>query len=214
MYAARANGNVAPDFILDPSNSDATPGPFGVAVDDTDKVYAVNRYGFTQTPSGNIMVYAPNPSAGSLPIATIQGPQTGLSLPTHVAFDRTDNLYVENDGLSSAQYGFTVYSAGANGDAKPIKTIVPTNGKFSCNGYSYVAASGIAVDDAGFIYSSLKGSSPNLKGCQVLVYPPGMSGPVAPVRTISGNRTELYFILDIALHRLGHRSMRLATQHF
>jgi hypothetical protein len=79
-------------------------------------------YGATwtvDTAANSITEYAPSASGAATPVATVSGPDTGLSGPAGVAVGPTGTVYVANTLANS----ITVYDAGSNGDATPAATI-------------------------------------------------------------------------------------------
>jgi hypothetical protein len=199
VYAANANGNVAPLFVLDAGNPGAGPAPSDVTFDTSGDLFVVNSLGGTQSPGtvggpGSIFEYAANPVAGATPIAEISGTATQLGDPRRATVDATGNLYVEN---SSPSYGdFTVYAAGSNGNVAPERTFKPPSA-ISCGGQTFSAGNGVALDTAGEVYSGLLGLP---AGCGAVVYPAGANGTVSPTRQISGNLTGFNEVEDVAIH--------------
>lgn len=90
-----------------------------LALDSSGNVYAANEY------ANSITVYGPSANGDVVPDRTISGPDTGISSPRGVALDRFGNIYVLNAASGVDDGTITVYAAGANGDAKPVRTISP-----------------------------------------------------------------------------------------
>jgi hypothetical protein len=75
MYAAGANGNVAPNETIEGAMTQLyLPG--GIAVDGSDRIYATNRSSVS-----SITVYAAGSNGNAAPINTIKGAKTGLDGP-------------------------------------------------------------------------------------------------------------------------------------
>lgn len=66
-----------------------------------------------------ITVYDDNADGDAAPIASIQGPSTGLDGIADIVLDSLGNLYVAN----AASSVITVYAPSADGDAAPIRSI-------------------------------------------------------------------------------------------
>ncbi len=112
VYAAGANGNVAPLQNITGANT----GMYGatyVAVDATNKIYVTNDYASTVT------VYAAGATGNVAPIATIAGANTGIRSPGGIAVDAAGNIYVAEQSTSS----ILVFAPGATGNVAPIRTI-------------------------------------------------------------------------------------------
>ena len=94
-----------------------------------------------------------------------------------VAVDASANVYVTDAGSSTVQ----VFHFNANGSAvAPFRTISSAAMK---NPY------GVAVDGSGNVFVTAQGSSS--AGGSVLEFSPTQSGPVTPIRTITGAATRL-----------------------
>ncbi|MBV8172032.1 MAG: hypothetical protein JO219_08890 [Candidatus Eremiobacteraeota bacterium] len=118
-----------------------------------------------------------------VPARMIKGSSTGLLWPSGLAVDQSGTLFVANDGdlATGGQDSLTVYAPNANGDAKPLRTIAgPLTGLTRPNG--------VAVDASGALYvanTGVSGSGESVVGQdRVLIFAPGASGDVAPVRFI------------------------------
>ena len=110
------------------------------------------------------------------PEAVIEGPATGLNSPSDVALDGNGNIFVVNRGSLNPNIqdaSITVYSAGAGGNAVPIRAIGP--GGRNAN---LVDPIGIAVDARGRIFL--------LQGGSLKTFAAGANGDPAPEQTISG----------------------------
>lgn len=152
VYAANANGNVAPIAVIGGSNT-MLASPTGIALDASGKIYVLNDL---ENRKGSITVYPPlETSTGVLnetPIATIAGSKTLLHNPAGIALDLTGDIYVASESgrrfrpHQSYDGGrVTVYSAGSNGNVAPIATISGTG-----TGLAYPVS--VALDSAHNIY--------------------------------------------------------------
>jgi hypothetical protein len=126
VYAEGATGNVAPIQMISGSST-GIAGPTGVGLDSKGNIY-VSSESETSGPDCCVTVYSKNATGNVAPIRTISGSNTGLDFPYSIALDSKNNIYVVNyaTGNSSSE-SITVYAAGANGNAKPIRTISGSN---------------------------------------------------------------------------------------
>lgn len=104
-----------------------------------------------------------------------------MGIPQSLAIDSAGNLYVLN-GITVGT-SITVYSPGASGDVAPIRTVT---GLIQPPG-EVGNLRGITIDSLGNLYLS-KDSPGTIK-----VYPPGADGSVAPIRTISGGSSGVFY---------------------
>jgi sugar lactone lactonase YvrE len=137
VYAAGANGNVAPIRTITGSNTGLFY-PIGVALDSKAKTYVTNSNGQSVT------VFAAGANGDVAPIRTISGSNTGLFYPLGIAVGGTGKTYVANSSGGSV----TVYAPGANGNVTPIQTITGSNTGLN-------QPQGIALDAAGKIYVTI-----------------------------------------------------------
>jgi hypothetical protein len=112
VFAAGANGNVAPAAIINPNTEF---GALGVGPDGT--VYVV-------APGDKILVFSPGASGSVAPTAIIQGAHTKLAGPSSIAIGSDGNIYVTNGGAS--QPSVNIYPQGANGDTAPLAVLAGT----------------------------------------------------------------------------------------
>ncbi len=147
----------------------------------TSTIYVANFGGNTVTE------YSLGSNGDQKPIATIGGPDTGLSGPSGLALDPRGDLYVANLGADS----ITVYPPGASGDQTPIATISGPDTGLS-------DPIGLAVSPVGDLYVANFGES------SISVYPPGANGDQTPKATISGMLTSLNQPLGITFDSRGN----------
>jgi hypothetical protein len=81
VYASGARGNVAPVQTISGSNTELN-GPISVAVAEGN-IYVLNA-AFASIQNASITVYAAGASGNVAPIQTIEGSETGLSLPGQI----------------------------------------------------------------------------------------------------------------------------------
>ena len=144
-----------------------SPVAFG-AIGNSGALYVANQIG------NSVTVYAAGSAGNVAPIATIQGSNTGLSVPHGIAIDGSGNLHVVNSGTNTV----TTFSLGANGNVTPLRTI-------SGASTGLTSALAIATDIAGNLYVT------NQHHDNIVVFAAGANGNVAPMRTISGANTGL-----------------------
>jgi hypothetical protein len=143
----------------------------------------------------NVTVYAPNPigSLNELPVAQINGTNTGLNGVTGVAVDASGRIYVANKFGGSGSGSVTVYAANPSGtlNEAPIATITGAN--TGLNG-----PTSIALDASGKIYVTSYAAS-------VTVYSANPSGTLneGPLATIAGGNTQLTSPYGIAVDAAG-----------
>jgi hypothetical protein len=183
VYAPSANGNAAPIRTISGSNTQLTY-PNGPELDASGELYVADRIGAVE-------VYANGANGNVAPIRRIAGGNTRLDIPFDVAVDGAGELYVANSrfcprGHCSGADLVTVYAAGANGNATPIRTISGSNTGLNLSG-------SIALDALGEINVA------NLGGQSVTVYAKGANGNVAPIRTIAGSMTGFSGPVSVAL---------------
>jgi hypothetical protein len=191
VYAAGANGNVAPIRTISGSNT-VLDFPEGVALDAGLNLYVTT---FVGGPSGlgSVNVYAAGANGDVAPIGIITGSHTLLHGAVGIALGPRGGIYVMNyDSRSRPAPGrVTVYAAGANGDVAPVRTIGGSNtGLFG--------SLGLARDAGGNIDAVNQEGGPSRVG-SVTVYAAGANGNVAPIQTISGSQTLLMHPAGIAV---------------
>ncbi|MGA8576843.1 MAG: hypothetical protein WB609_14305 [Candidatus Cybelea sp.] len=191
VYPAGSSGNVTPIATISGTNTGLL-NPFGIALDSSDRIYVANGLN-TTTPS--VTVYAPGSNGNVAPIATIAGPNTGLADPSGIALDPTGRIYVGNENSPSFNGIVTVYAAGANGNAAPIRTIAGPSTGFA-NGVYGVAwrNNRIFVTSGNSTISS-----------QIGIFPQNSNGNVAPTRSIVGSITQLNSPVGIAVGPTNNR---------
>jgi hypothetical protein len=120
IFAPSSNGNVAPIRTISGEHT-LMYEPSAIALDSAGELYVAN---YAVSPTGSVTVYAPGLSGNIAPIRSIYGPNTGIDLPTGIALDPSDNVYVANRDSEVGRGKLTAYTAGASGDVAPIQTIL------------------------------------------------------------------------------------------
>ncbi len=181
VFAAGANGNVKPIRTIEGSAT-RLDNAKGLAVDKAANLYVANSgtQGGGKNQSMRVTVYAPGANGNVAPIRAIEGPDTGLDTSMFLGIDATDNLYVANLGQSTGVTTVTVYPPGANGNARPLRTLMGPNMKGSGN-----IGNALAVDAAGNVYMT------DFNGSGISIYGAGATGNRPALRTILGSSTQL-----------------------
>ena len=126
--------------------------------------------------TNRIDVFAAGTNGNVAPIRTISGSHTRLNGPRDVVVDSAGNVFASNQQSNT----ITVYGPGASGNAAPIRTISGSNTGLSQNDDMFLAADGTLY--VGNFVIGVSGFPPS-----VVVFAPGASGNVAPIRTISSS---------------------------
>jgi hypothetical protein len=192
VYKAGADGNVAPIRTITGKKTQLC-SPTGIAVASTGEIYVDNAPGLCGTYAVREFKKGANGNAAP---RSIVGPNTALSSPVAVALYEKD-LYVVNQG-NVAPVALLGFKADAKGNTPPVSDV--TGG----NAFYYGYADGVAVSSAksnkGIAYVASHGyfikqwgcsDYPSLSGGQVLGFPFGATGNVAPTVNIQGSSTGL-----------------------
>lgn len=196
IYPLGSNGDVAPIASID-GGATGLSGPASIALDPRGNIYVLNREG-NPSPFGTITVYPPGSNGNVDPIATIEGPNTGLKSVKAIAVDSAGRIYAANMESTFGCYAnITVYHALSNGNVNPVATI--------CGDDTHVAnPAGVAVDSSRNIYTTSVGGGGHLNSVEILIFPPGSNGDSPPIRTITGPNTGLTSPSAIALDSQGN----------
>jgi hypothetical protein len=135
--------------------------------------------------AASITEYTLHASGDALPVRMIHGPHTGLGNVRDVAVDPSGYIYGVN---LSGPDNINVFAPGANGDATPVRQIGGLKTMLS-------DPLAIALDAQGYLYvaNQTEGGPPD---ASILVFPPGASGNVAPVRQIFGAGEAIKLAVD------------------
>lgn len=161
-------------------------------------IYVTNNSGPGQHPHDDkVLAFALDAHGNAAPIAQIAGAKARLPYPRAVALDQSRNVYVSNYTPLQKLKNIDVFAAGASGNAAPLRTIAGAATQLHAPG-------ALSVDDSGDIYSldqyaAGSGCFDPTHGCwAVNAYAAGVGGNVAPVRSIRGPATKLYYAYGIA----------------
>jgi hypothetical protein len=140
VYPLGSNGDVAPIASID-GGATGLSGPASIALDPRGNIYVLNREG-KPSPFGTITVYPPGSNGNVDPIATLEGPNTGLKSVKAIAVDSAGRIYAANMESAFGCYAnITVYHALSDGNVNPVATI--------CGDDTHVAnPAGVAVDSS------------------------------------------------------------------
>jgi 6-phosphogluconolactonase (cycloisomerase 2 family) len=185
VFAAGANGNVAPIRTISGSNTNLND-PTGIALDASGNIYvasAVNK---------SIDVYAAGANGNVTPVRVISGTATQLLDPVAIVLNGS-NIYVSNFGSGTNAFNgsVTAYAADANGNVAPTQTI--SNPKAHL-----IWPEGIALDAGGNIHVA-NNASTNFRYGYVNVYAAGANGHVKPTSKLKGKKTKLSFPTGVAI---------------
>ena len=146
-------------------------GPSAIAMSPRGELYAAGEIGYPKCHHG--VEFFARGAYGNVPaLGRIFGPSTGFTRPNGVALDRQGNIYVA-DQNGPYQGSVKIFAAGTRGNVAPIATISGPDTMIE-GGYEPLY---VAVDAAGEIFVGQTGST----GVQVLKFPPGANGDVAPI---------------------------------
>ncbi|MGB8518548.1 MAG: hypothetical protein WCD38_00115 [Candidatus Tumulicola sp.] len=161
--------------------------PYGLAADNLGGVYVTNDYYKFKS----VDFFEAGAHGNVFPKRLTKGFKTGLQAPTGIALSgepplAQKEMYVTNNTSNSV----TTYLAKANGNVSPIGTL---EGSYT----GLAGPLGIAVSHsgatAGMTYVANSGAN------NVLIFAAGATGNVAPVTTIGGTNTGLYYPSGVAL---------------
>jgi hypothetical protein len=126
VYAAGANGNVAPVRTITGSNT-RLHGPVGIALGRQGGIYVVNYDSPNRPAPGSVTVYPAGTNGNVAPLRTISGSNTGLFGSLGIARDGSGIHVVNQQGGIGRLGSVTAYATGANGNVAPIQTISGPN---------------------------------------------------------------------------------------
>jgi sugar lactone lactonase YvrE len=134
----------------------------------------------TATPTAPTPTPSPTPTPVNIaPTTTISGSATGITRPTGIALDASNNIYVVDQGNGATiPPSILLFSASATGDIAPTCKITGSSTKL-------FAPTGIAVDSSGNIYIADQSPTSSTKGFVYVYKGSGCTGTqnVAPIRT-------------------------------
>ena len=171
-FARLANGNVAPDRIIEGQQTNLSRTMHGLAYDDVHDEIIV-----PVALSGAILVFRGGAVGNEPPIRVIQGPDTGLIRPHTANIDPVSGEILAGD--PSAR-GVLIFDRLANGNAKPKRVISGPKTQFR----EIVGVASDTKNNAILVASRAPGG-PN----GIFVFDRLAEGDVAPKRSISGPQT-------------------------
>jgi hypothetical protein len=171
-FARLANGNVAPDRILEGQNTNLSRTMHGLAYDELHDEIVV-----PVALSGAVLVFRGGATGDEAPLRVIQGSKTGMIRPQTVEVDPVHNEIVAADSSSRA---ILVYDRMGNGNVEPLRKIGGSKTMFR-------DIIGIAVDPARNLIIASTRSTDGFSG--ILIFDRMANGNVAPLRKIGGPLT-------------------------
>jgi hypothetical protein len=167
-----ANGNVAPDRIIEGQNTNLSRTMHGLAYDEVHDEIVV-----PVALSGAVLTFRGGASGDEPPLRVIQGARTGMIRPQTVEVDPINNEIVAADSSSRA---ILVYDRMANGDVEPLRKIGGSKTLFR-------DIIGIAIDAKANVIVASTRSTDGFSG--ILIFDRMANGDVPPLRKIGGNMT-------------------------
>jgi sugar lactone lactonase YvrE len=155
---------------------------------------AVGTFYYVANSNANTLTAYPlNANGNAAPARTVSGGLTTLNLMTSITSDTSGDLYVANAATSVA-----VFAPRPNGNVAPIRTLAGPN-------TGILGAADLALDPQGDLYVANCGSCMGFGGAEaVLVFAPGASGNVAPIREITGPQTGLFGTTAVGVDGAGN----------
>jgi hypothetical protein len=186
IFSSAATGDVAPSEVVITRRAHLNIS-LGIAVDDADNLYLTSGEGPPETQS--LAVYAAGSTGDAKPVRVINGSNTGLSNPDAVAVDTDGTTYVANVSGGSGQGSVTAFTAGADGNVAPVRTILGAKGQ---NGIFYPAS--VALDKGSNLYVLAAAKH----GEEVDVFDPTAVGYAQPLRRVVTGMSSIGIALDTA----------------
>ena len=168
VFSANANGSDAPVRYIQWDGGEQAPvSPGYIAVDGNDNLYVQNGL--------SIAVFGPEVTGPAVPSRVISGPHTQLAGLGRMTTDIHGNLYVTTSGGALGTVGVLEFTADANGDAAPLRSV-------SSNMSNFDGFLGVAVDSSGLIY--IRATDPYCGA--IFVFAADASGSTTPLRVLGG----------------------------
>jgi hypothetical protein len=171
-FARLANGNVAPDRIIEGQDTNLSRTMHGLAYDPVNDEIIV-----PVALSGAILVFRGGAVGNEPPVRVIQGPNTGLIRPHTANVDPDSGEILAGDPSGRA---VLIFDRLANGDAKPKRVI-----SGSKTGFREIVGVASDTKNNAIVVASRTVGGPN----GLFVFNRLDNGDVAPKRTISGPLT-------------------------
>ena len=226
IFAADANGNVAPSGTI-PSGSTTQIGvPESVVIDPNNNIWVSSIGSGTSTSVDGVLEFAAGTSGSVAPIRTIYGAATKLQYPSSVTLDYAGDVIVgdlaPSTGATSAPtvaQALRLLRSSHNVRAAVAATSAPTTSPGAVAGAIYVFAPPFAIGNnnvaptrtivgsgTGIFYPSFLAADAygnidiaNLYAASVEVFAPNANGNAAPIKVISGAPTGLQAPAGIAI---------------
>jgi sugar lactone lactonase YvrE len=167
-------------------------------------IYVTGNAAQSHHPHDNkVLAYSRDADGNAPPVSSVAGTKTHLVYPRAVALDGARNLYVSNYTPLEKQSNVAIFAPGASGNTPPLRTISGPDTQLQ-------APSALSLDPAGNLYvidsyGAASGCSDPTGGCwTVNVYAAGAAGDAAPVRSIRGPATKLYYAYGSAVDASGN----------
>jgi hypothetical protein len=182
VFARLANGNVAPERVIEGQGTRLSRTMHGIAYDDVhDEIILPVAL------SGAILVFRGDAQGEAAPVRVIQGGRTGLIRPHTIAVDTVNGEIIAADPSSRA---LLVFARDAAGDAAPIRIISGARTLL----HDIV---GVAVDP---IRNVIVASSRSGRGATgIMVFDRLASGDVPPRAYIGGPNSRLAHFRQLAI---------------
>lgn len=167
-------------------------------------IYVTDNAGQSPHPHDDkVLAFSREADGNVAPAYRIAGAKTRLIYPRAVGLDGARNLYVSNYTPLEKQSNVAVFAAGASGNASPLRTIAgPATQLQSPSAISLDRDDNLYVVDT---YGVDSGCTDPTQGCwTVNVYAAGAGGDVAPIRSIRGPATKLFYVYGSAVDASGN----------
>ena len=158
-------------------------------------IYVANSSQVGQGATGQVLVYSTSSGGNAAPVNVIGGSQTQLTQVNGIVVDSSGEIYVFNTDTAE----IVGFAPGSSGNVSPNVVIAGGNTNIG-------QPVDLAIDSAGNLYVANCGSGcgSGLPPPSVLEFAAGSTGNVAPIRDISGSRTELVRSNGVALDVAGN----------
>lgn len=201
LGAACGGTPVAPTYVRDAAFARPAPGPSCAA---QTCIYVTNNAGPAKHPLDEKVIVFPRDANGNVPpVVKISGPKTQLVYPRAVTLDAGRNLYVSNYTPLQKTSNVAVFAPGANGNIVPSRVLAGAATQLhSPSALTLDASQNLYVVDQ---YDAASGCGTPTLGCWAInVYAPGAKGNVAPIRSIRGPATKLFYAYGDAADAAGN----------
>ena len=182
IYAPNVNGTPAPVRSISGPHTQIN-NLFAVNIGPKGEIIATG-YINNRLNTPRVLVFPPDANGDVAPSRELRGLNTQLYGPGQCAVDAAGNLYLSDNRNTFGH--ILVFPPGANGDVAPIRDIYPEHPAF--------------IDGIALHGSEIFASEVYFPNRRIDVYPSNANGGTKPLRTISGDETELLqFLGSIAV---------------